>query len=146
MAGLETGEAFRVDDALSRETLATADMPLCRLLLRDEARFPWLVLVPRRLGPRESFDLLPADRARLWAEAETVGQALLAVTGAAKLNLAAFGNLCPQLHIHLVARTPHDAAWPQNVIGLPRESYAAGIPAFWPALLARLSLNARANP
>lgn len=137
---------FEVDARLTSEALAAGDLPLCRLLLRGEARFPWVVLVPRRPGARESFDLLPADRARLWSEAEAVGAALLAVTGAAKLNTAAFGNACPQLHVHLVARSPGDPGWPGSAIGLPREPYSAGVPAFWGGLLDRLALSARTRP
>lgn len=143
---MEASKPFALDPALSAEALASVDLPLCRLLLRDEARFPWLVLVPRRAGLLESVDLLPGDRTRLWGEAERVGAALLSVTGAAKLNTAAFGNLCPQLHLHLIARAPGDAAWPGSAVGLPREAYSAGVPSWWPALLARLSLSARQSP
>ena len=146
MIDLGTDARFTVHEALAAEAMAGADLPLCCLLLRDEARFPWLVLVPRRAGMRESFDLLPGDRARLWAEAERVGEALMAVSGAAKLNTVAFGNLCPQLHVHLIARSPNDAAWPASAVGLPREPYSAGAPAFWTALLDRLSLSARTKP
>ena len=143
---MEASDGFALDDALADEALAAADMPLCRVLLRDEARFPWLVLVPRRPGLRETVDLLPGDRGRLWREAEAVGAALLAVTGGAKLNTAAFGNLCPQLHLHLIARSPGDAAWAGSAVGLPRTSYSAGVPPWWDALLTRLSLSARQSP
>ena len=145
MTGLGTDAAFAVAEALTTEALASADLPLCRVLLRDEARFPWVVLVPRRAGLREAFDLLPGDRARLARETEAVGAALLAVTGAAKLNTAAFGNLCPQLHVHLIARLPGDAAWPASAVGLPRAPYSAA-PPFWPALLRRLDRKARQSP
>lgn len=138
---------FRVDERLTAEAPASADLPLCRLLLRDEARFPWIVLVPRRAGVSEAFNLLPGDRARLWAEVDLAAAALKAATGADKINVAAFGNLCPQLHVHVVARRAGDAAWPGSAIGLPREGYASGVvPAFWPALLARLALDARQRP
>lgn len=142
--------------ALAAEALRSADLPLCALLLRDEARFPWLVLVPRRPDLREPWDMLPGNRAAFWAEAERVGAALQAATNADKINLAAFGNQCPQLHLHVVARRRDDAAWPDSVIGLPREAYAAGgtdgggapasPPAFWPALLSRLDLTERQKP
>ena len=145
MTGLGTDEAFVVAEALTAEALANADLPLCRVLLRDEARFPWVVLVPRRPGATETFDLLPGDRQRLREETEAVGAGLLAVTGAAKLNTAAFGNLCPQLHVHLIARSPGDAAWPGSAVGLPRVPYSAA-PAFWPVLLRRLALSARQSP
>ncbi|MBB4657689.1 HIT domain-containing protein [Parvularcula dongshanensis] len=136
---------MKIDPRLAEEGAATADLPLCRVLLRNEARFPWLVLVPRRVGVREVMDLLPGDRAAFWRDVERAGDALLAATGAAKLNVALFGNMVPQLHAHLVARSPGDAAWPGSAVGLPREAYASP-PAFWPDLLSRLALSERQRP
>lgn len=144
---MEARAAFRVDDRLTAEALSGADLPLCRVLMRDEARFAWVVLVPRRADASESSDLLPGDRARMWVEVDLVAAGLKAVAGADKVNVAAFGNLCPQLHVHVVARRAGDAAWPGSAVGLPREGYSPGeAPSFWPALLARLILSARQSP
>jgi diadenosine tetraphosphate (Ap4A) HIT family hydrolase len=144
---MEATYAFTIDERLIAEALAAADLPLCRLLLRGEARFPWVVLVPRRPGVSESFDLAEGDRAALWAEADLVAAALKAATGAAKINLAAFGNMVPQLHVHVVARRTSDAAWPGSAVGLPRQPYPSDEPPpFWSALLSRLSLSARQSP
>ena len=133
---MEANGNFSPDPALAAEALRAADLPLCTVLLRDEARYPWLVLVPRRANVAEPWDLLPGDRAAFWAEAERVGAGLKAVTGADKINLAAFGNVVRQLHLHVVARREGDPAWPGSVIGAPREPYErGGVPAFWPAFL-----------
>ena len=144
---MEASGNFRLDPRLAGEALRAARLPLCTILLRDEARFPWLVLVPRRPDLAEPWDLLPGDRARFWAEAERVGAALRAATGCDKANLAAFGNIVRQLHLHVVARNEGDAAWPGSAIGLPREPYppggGGGAPVFWPALLAELGLADR---
>ena len=141
----EATDGFALDPALGAEALGSADLPLCRLLLRDESRFPWVVLIPRRPGLREPWDLLPGERAQLWSEAERVGVALSGAARADKMNLAAFGNICPQLHLHLIARRVGDAAWPGSAVGLPREPYASP-PPFWSSLLARLDLKERQRP
>ena len=140
---MEASGNFSLDPALVAEALRAADLPLATVLLRDEARFPWLVLVPRRAGLAEPWDLLPGDRAAFWSEAERVGAALGAAAKADKINLAAFGNITRQLHLHVVARVEGDAAWPGSVIGLPRTPYEGGVPAFWPALLGTLGVADR---
>jgi diadenosine tetraphosphate (Ap4A) HIT family hydrolase len=109
--------AFELDPRLAADTVAVADWPLSRLLLMNDARFPWLVLVPRRAGLSELHDLSAEDRPVLFAEVLKAGAGLKAATGAAKINTGALGNLVPQLHIHVVARNPGDAAWPGPVWG-----------------------------
>lgn len=83
----------------------------------DDARFPWLILVPRIAGARELTDLDEADRHALLGEISAVGRALEARLTPDKLNIAALGNIVPQLHVHLIARFIGDAAWPQPVWG-----------------------------
>jgi diadenosine tetraphosphate (Ap4A) HIT family hydrolase len=83
----------------------------------NDARYPWLVLVPRRANLVELHDLDAADRAVVIEEIARAGSGLKALTGAAKINTGALGNLVPQLHIHVVARKPGDAAWPGPVWG-----------------------------
>ena len=146
---MEASGNFSLDPRLADEAIRAAGLPLCTILLRGEARFPWLVLVPRRAGAAEPWDLLPGDRTMLWSETERVGAALRAVTGAHKINLALFGNMVRQLHVHVVARTEGDPAWPGSAIGLPREPYppsgegGGGAPAFWSALCDALGLDDR---
>lgn len=128
---------WSLDRRLASETLAMADLPLCRLLLRNEHRFPWLVLVPRLVGVRESFALAPPDRARLWHEADETARALSARVKADKMNLAAFGNMVPQLHLHVIGRKKTDPAWPKSAVGWDAPAvYAAGsAPTWWRPLV-----------
>jgi len=83
----------------------------------NDARFPWLILVPR-VEATEIIDLAAPDRARLLDEIVTVSTALRNATHCDKLNVAALGNLVRQLHVHVVARLTTDAAWPRPVWGI----------------------------
>ncbi len=83
----------------------------------DDARFPWLVLVPRVAGIRELIDLDEGSRARLWGEVALASEALRALCSPHKLNVAALGNVVEQLHVHVIARFRDDAAWPRPVWG-----------------------------
>ena len=82
---------FTLTPALDNEAKARATLDLNRLLLRDEQRYPWVILVPQRPGMVEIFDLLPGDQAQLWAEIARVSAALKDITGAQKVNIAALG-------------------------------------------------------
>lgn len=108
---------FHLDPRLEGDGPVVADLPLCQVRLVDDARFVWLVLVPRRNALVEILDLPPADRAVLMEEIAAVGAAVKAVSGCAKLNVAALGNMVSQLHVHVVGRDPGDAAWPGPVFG-----------------------------
>lgn len=110
--------AFALHQRLAADTRVVGDLPLCRVLLMNDARFQWWILVPRRADLVEAYDLPPEDQATLWAEATTAGQALMQATGGDKLNLAALGNQVPQLHLHVIARQQGDAAWPGPVWGV----------------------------
>ena len=83
----------------------------------NDARFPWLLLVPRRAGMTEIIDLAGPDRTALFEEIVAVSTALRAATGCDKLNVAALGNSVAQLHVHVIARFHGDAAWPKPVWG-----------------------------
>lgn len=106
---------FVLDARLAADTHAIGDLPLSEVRLMDDARFPWLVLVPRIAGARELIDLDESDQRTLLGEINRVGRALETLLRPDKLNLAALGNVVPQLHIHVIARFTGDAAWPQPV-------------------------------
>lgn len=117
---------FILDDRLAADSLLVGDLPLCQVRLMDDAQYPWLVLVPRRMGVREICELTPADRATLMDESCRVAEALIALLSPKKLNIAALGNVVPQLHVHHVARFEGDPAWPAPVWGkLPPRPYQA---------------------
>ena len=109
--------SFDLDPRLAGDTVVVGDLPLCRVLLMRDTRFAWLVLVPRQAGLVEVADLSESDRATLWREVDVAGAALRAAAPCDKLNIGALGNIVRQLHIHVVARTEHDAAWPGPVWG-----------------------------
>jgi diadenosine tetraphosphate (Ap4A) HIT family hydrolase len=106
------------------------ELALCHVRLQADARFPWLVLIPRVAGARELEDLADGERDVLMEEVLRAGQAARAVAAALgrpaqKLNVAQLGNVTPQLHLHVIARRPDDAAWPKPVWGVGvAEAYA----------------------
>jgi diadenosine tetraphosphate (Ap4A) HIT family hydrolase len=102
---------------LERDTLAVGDLPLCRVLIIRDANYPWLLLVPRRPEIVEILDLDEVEQAQLMVEITRVARALREITKCDKLNIAALGNVVPQLHVHIIARRRTDAAWPKPVWG-----------------------------
>jgi diadenosine tetraphosphate (Ap4A) HIT family hydrolase len=112
---------------LAADTVPVCDLALSRLLVMKDANFPWLILVPRRAGVSEIIDL-GAEQSVVMDEISRVSRALKDETRCDKLNVAAIGNVVPQLHIHIVARRKDDAVWPKPVWGaLPRREYAADV-------------------
>ena len=109
--------SFALDERLAADALIVGDMTLTRVLLMNDARWPWLILAPRRDGVVELTDLDAADRTQWIEEAASAAGFLKAHTGAYKINLGALGNIVRQLHLHVVARTPGDPAWPGPVWG-----------------------------
>ena len=117
---------FQLYPQLAADTAPVTDLALCRVLLMNDRRFPWLILVPRRAGKRDLDDLAAADQAQATIEASQAARALKALVSTHKMNVAALGNMVPQLHIHVIARQTTDAAWPKPVWGVgSAEPYAA---------------------
>ena len=108
---------FRPDERLVRDSDLVTKIGLCELRLMKDARWPWLVLVPQRPGASEVFDLTPLDQTMLTFETTLVAEALKKVTGAAKINIGALGNIVRQLHVHVIARSEGDPNWPGPVWG-----------------------------
>lgn len=108
---------FALHPRLAADTLAVTDLALSRVLLLNDSRFPWLVLVPRLPGAREIIDLAPANRLLLAEEIDLAAGALRGLYPTDKLNIGAIGNIVEQLHVHIVARQKTDPAWPGVVWG-----------------------------
>ena len=108
---------FQLDARLAADTLFVAEWTLCRVLLMDDAQFPWLVLVPRREGLAELDELAERDRTQSMREVTRAMKVLRRVVECDKLNVGALGNIVRQLHVHVVARREGDAAWPGPVWG-----------------------------
>ena len=117
---------FELDEHLANDTIRVGDLPLSLVLLMNDSRFPWAILVPRREGLVEFHDMTEVDRQVLTDEAARVSAALQKLTGAVKMNIATLGNVVRQLHVHVVARQEDDDAWPRPVWGVgTRAPYAA---------------------
>jgi diadenosine tetraphosphate (Ap4A) HIT family hydrolase len=124
----ENNAPWALDPRLAADTVAAGDLPLSRLLLSNDANYPWLILVPRRAGAVELIDLAANDRAQLMDEIARISTALKDLTGCHKLNVAAIGNMVAQLHVHVIARFREDGAWPAPVWGkLPAKTYEPAV-------------------
>jgi diadenosine tetraphosphate (Ap4A) HIT family hydrolase len=117
---------FALDPRLQQDALAIGDFPLCRLLLMNDANYPWFILVPRREAVSELFQLDQADQQQLWLETTRLAETLKDAFVADKMNVATLGNVVSQLHMHVIVRRRDDPAWPAPVWGhLPARPYEA---------------------
>ncbi len=115
---------FELDSRLVQDTLVVGDFPLCRLLLMNDANYPWFILVPRREEVSELFQLSEDDQRQLWQEATSLAERLKDLFAADKMNVATLGNVVSQLHVHVIVRHKTDPAWPAPVWGkLPARAY-----------------------
>lgn len=131
-----TDTVFTLDARLAGDTHLVGEFELSRVLLMDDARFPWLILVPRRPHLRELIELARDEQHDLLDEINRCAHVLHALEKPDKLNIATLGNVVAQLHVHVIARRRSDAAWPRPVWGVgTREAYATAARA---ALIARL--------
>src|SRR3546814_8584308 len=118
---------FILHERLAADTLVLADWPLCRVLLMNDASYPWLILVPRRPDLKEIHDLDSGARPQLTEEICRASRPLQSSFAPAKINVGALGNLVPQLHVHLIARFRRDPACPGPVWGKhPPVPYESG--------------------
>ncbi|WP_298746121.1 HIT domain-containing protein [uncultured Brevundimonas sp.] len=113
---------FEIDPAFQAGSAHAVDWPLCQVRLQDDARFPWLILIPARPGLHELEDLTGPERAALMEEVVRAGAVVRGLGEAVqrpvrKLNVAALGNVTAQLHLHVVGRRPDDGLWPDPVWG-----------------------------
>jgi diadenosine tetraphosphate (Ap4A) HIT family hydrolase len=108
---------FSLDKRLAADTIPVGDLGLCSVLLMDDARFPWFILVPRRDGVGEVTDLSEEEGAQLMTEIRIATRVMLGLAKPDKVNVGALGNVVPQLHVHVVGRFRSDPAWPGPVWG-----------------------------
>jgi diadenosine tetraphosphate (Ap4A) HIT family hydrolase len=124
---------FQLDSRLAADTIPLGRLALSRVLLMDDARYPWLILVPERPELAEIIELPEPDRIVLMREIAAVSEVLKALYAPDKLNVGALGNKVRQLHVHVLARFASDAAWPGPVWGvgeaLPYPPHMAGVKA-----------------
>lgn len=108
---------FEVAPAFEAGSVAVAEWPLCHVRLQDDARFPWLILIPRVEGAVELEDLSVEQRAVLMEETVRAGALVRRLVAVEKLNVGAIGNVTAQLHVHVVGRRRDDGLWPDPVWG-----------------------------
>lgn len=108
---------YALHQRLATDSLSIGQFELCDVRLINDARYPWIILVPRREGITESYQLTPNDQRQLMLESAYVVEQLSALTSADKMNVAALGNIVSQYHLHHIARYQDDAAWPNPVWG-----------------------------
>ncbi len=119
-----TKPMFELHTQLQADTYRVGDFPLCLLLLCNDANYPWCILVPKRIGIREIHHLSKDDSQTLLVESCCLAESMEQLFKPLKLNIAALGNMVPQLHIHHVARFEVDAAWPAPIWGkVPAKQY-----------------------
>ncbi len=115
---------FELHPTLKANTFEIGHFPCCLALLLNNSHLPWVLLVPKRAGMRELYELTSEQQQQALAESLLVSQTLMAEFKGDKLNTGIIGNLVPQLHWHHVIRYQHDPAWPQPVWGnLPAKPY-----------------------
>lgn len=109
--------AFELHTRLAADCIRVGRLPISMLLLMNDARYPWFILVPQRRGVTEIFQLPESDQCQLWRESACLARNLMQSFHADKINIGVLGNLVPQLHIHHIARFTSDPAWPGPVWG-----------------------------
>ena len=115
---------WSLDPQLAADTVPLGDLALARVLLANDANYPWLILVPRRPSLVELIDLEENEQVQLLGEIANAARVLKTITACDKLNIAALGNQVPQLHVHVIARRRDDVAWPSPVWGaMPPKVY-----------------------
>ena len=121
--------AFALDSRLAASTLPVGDLALCTVRLQNDSRFPWLMLVPQREGVAELTDLSDEAYRVLTDEIRLATRVMMELSRPDKVNVAAIGNLVPQMHVHVVGRFRSDPAWPGTVWGfgtrIPYPDHAA---------------------
>jgi diadenosine tetraphosphate (Ap4A) HIT family hydrolase len=119
---------FSLHPQVAKDTVPVGDLALARVLLANDANYPWLILVPRRPGLTEIIDLEQNEQIQLLGEIDAAARVLKSVTECEKLNIAALGNVVAQLHVHVIGRRHGDAAWPKPVWGVvPPGAYNAAV-------------------
>ena len=108
---------FVLDERLISDTYFITNLSLCSILLMNDARYPWIIAVPRRNRIKEIYELKSRDQLLLLREINLMAEIIKSKFKSDKINIGAMGNIVPQLHIHIVGRKENDPAWPAPVWG-----------------------------
>ncbi len=115
---------FTLHPQIDKDSDFILDLPLSQVRLINNARFPWVLLIPRQDDIKETIDLSEEDQQQLMREIAQVSKAMQSPYSPDKLNVAALGNMVPQLHVHVIARFETDDAWPGPIWGTGGDPYA----------------------
>jgi len=117
---------FQLHPQLEQDSFFVADLPLCQLRLINDQQYPWFILVPRQVDCSEIYKLSDDQQAQLLKESSRLSHILMSLFKGDKLNVAAIGNMVPQLHVHHVVRFKKDVSWPKPVWGqMPMQVYSS---------------------
>ena len=106
---------FKLDRKFLKTSHHIIDLRLCTIMLHDNSRFPWVILIPKRNKITEMTDLNSKDQILLMKEIIYVSRIMKKLFKTSKLNIEKIGNIVPQLHIHIIARSKKDSSWPLSV-------------------------------
>ncbi|PCK08785.1 MAG: HIT family protein [Alteromonadaceae bacterium] len=119
---------FQLHEQLKQDTVVVGQFHLCLVLLHKDANYPWVVLVPKRDSVKEIHQLAEDDQVQLIRESSHLSEVMTSLFAPKKMNIAALGNIVPQLHVHHVARYEDDAAWPKSIWGAtPAKAYEGDV-------------------
>jgi|TARA_B110000879_G_C11002528_1_gene443601 diadenosine tetraphosphate (Ap4A) HIT family hydrolase len=108
---------FELHPQLVKDTIFVGEFELSKLLIHRDATYPWFILVPKKPDITEIYHLLDAERSQLMSESCLLAEAMMKLFLPDKINIAALGNIVPQLHLHHVARYKTDLSWPNSIWG-----------------------------
>jgi diadenosine tetraphosphate (Ap4A) HIT family hydrolase len=109
---------FQLHERLAADTIELGQSQLCTIRLMNDRTWPWIILVPAVAGIREIHELTESQQQRLIAESSILSRQMMALFSGDKMNVAALGNMVPQLHLHHIVRFTEDPAWPGPVWGI----------------------------
>ena len=107
--------SFKLDRKFLKSSYHITDLKLCTIRLNDNSKFPWLILIPKRNKINDMSDLKSKDQILLMKEIVYVSKIMKKLFKTSKLNVEKIGNIVPQLHIHIIARSKKDSSWPLSV-------------------------------
>ena len=108
---------FELHPQLAKDCFVIKDLELCRLLLMNDKNYPWCILVPMRAAKKDIYELTEPEQQQLIKESSQLSRVMMDVFQGKKMNVAALGNMVPQLHVHHIVRREGDACWPKPVWG-----------------------------
>jgi diadenosine tetraphosphate (Ap4A) HIT family hydrolase len=115
--------SFKLDRKFLKTSHHLIDLKLCTIRLNDNSKFPWIILIPKRNKITDMSDLNSKDQTLLMKEIVYVSKVMKKLFKTSKLNVEKIGNIVPQLHIHIIARSKKDSSWPLSVWVVKGKNY-----------------------